>query len=651
MRRGCAAARGRACAATLAVGLWLAGLGAAAAETRTLSFYHTHTGERATITFKRNGRFDEAGVRQMNQFLRDWRRNEVIRMDRALFDLVWEVYQQSGSRQPIHLVSSYRSPTTNNMLRSRSRGVAKESMHTKGRAMDFFLPDVPPDKLRAIGLRKQIGGVGYYGGSGFTHLDTGRIRHWPRMTRDQLARVFPDGKTVHVPSDGKPMPRYAEALAEIQRRGGRDASGTAFASNGGTGDGANVKQGNLLAMLFGGGSDDDEEGTTETPPAAPVKRQPELRQGPLPTATPAKPDPAPVVVAAAPPPAATPATPATPAAPSGRPLELATLPETPATRPAAVAALELPAPPPAAPRQRPAPALATAPTPAVDTAAPAPTDAAPAPVTVAGLAAPTPAPERPSRLAALPPGWTTGPDGVQMPPGAPLAAPAPAAAPARAPQLAAVPDAPLPSARPAPPQALGFAAEPPAATLPALNAPATVARLTPAPGVPLPQARPNTAVAALAPIPPGPVPPLAVAAPQPTAAPAATATPVGRALLPPMPATVAAPPTTTASLPPTQGGALTRGARVGAGPEPLATFTSPLDVAASAQMLDGSTTTRTKKFAQLERPSFESIPALITTPTQTLAKGFGASAPYGAMRTDRFSGTAVAVLAVVVTGK
>lgn len=647
-------ARLGAMALALVGGLWLGGGGEARAETRTLSFYHTHTGERATITFKRNGRFDEAGVRQMNQFLRDWRRNEVIRMDPALFDLVWEVYRQSGSRQPIHLVSSYRSPATNNMLRSRSRGVAKESMHTKGRAMDFFLPDVPPDRLRAIGLRMQVGGVGYYGGSGFTHLDTGRIRHWPRMTRQQLARVFPDGKTVHVPSDGKPMPRYAEALAELQRRGGRSASGTAFASNGGSDDGTNVRQGNLLAMLFGGGADEDEEGATETPPAAPARRQPELRQGPVPAgtpapaATPARPEP-PVAVAAAP---AAPAA-AVPAAPAGRPLTLAAVPEAPAR------AADLPAPPPAAPRQRPAPepVLAAAPPAA---SAPAPVDEAPAPApaptVVAGVAVPTPAPERPSRLAALPPGWVTGPNGLEMPPNAPLAAPSgtPNALPQTAATARAEPNAPLPPARPPVPTALGFAAaEPPAVTSPALAAPATVARLQPAPGIPLPQSRPaSSVVAALAPPPAAPIPPLPIAA-APAAAPAAgtVASPAGRVALPPMPATVAPPPSTTASVAPTQGGALERSARAGAPTEPLATFTSPLEVGASAQMLDGSATTRTKAFAKLERPSFESLPALINTPTQTLAKGFGATAPYGTMRTDRFSGTAVAVLAVVVTGR
>ncbi|RAI32807.1 hypothetical protein CH341_32045, partial [Rhodoplanes roseus] len=93
------------------------------------------------------------------------------------------------------------------MLRSRSSGVAKRSQHTAGKAMDFFIPGVPLEKLRKIASKKQVGGVGYYptSGSPFVHLDVGSVRHWPRMTRRQLLALFPDGKTLHIPSDGKPL--------------------------------------------------------------------------------------------------------------------------------------------------------------------------------------------------------------------------------------------------------------------------------------------------------------------------------------------------------------------------------------------------------------------------------------------------------------
>ena len=191
-----------------------------AAETRTLKLYNTHTKERAQITFKRNGRYIPSGLREVNRFLRDWRRNEITEMDPELLDLIWEIYRKTRARDYIHVVSAYRSPATNSMLRSRSRGVAKKSQHTLGKAMDFYIPGVKLSALRAAGLRMQEGGVGFYptSGSPFVHMDTGSVRHWPRMTRTQLARVFPDGKTVHVPSDRKPMPRYEEALAELQRR-------------------------------------------------------------------------------------------------------------------------------------------------------------------------------------------------------------------------------------------------------------------------------------------------------------------------------------------------------------------------------------------------------------------------------------------------
>ncbi len=156
--------------------------------------------------------------------LRDWRRDEPTKMDPHLLDLIWEVYQQSGSKDYIHVVCGYRSPATNNMLRHRGRGVAKFSQHMLGKAMDFFLPDVKLATLREIGLKMQNGGVGYYptSGSPFVHMDTGNVRHWPRMSRQELARVFPDGKTLHIPADGKPLPGYEQAIAAYEaRRGGK----------------------------------------------------------------------------------------------------------------------------------------------------------------------------------------------------------------------------------------------------------------------------------------------------------------------------------------------------------------------------------------------------------------------------------------------
>jgi uncharacterized protein YcbK (DUF882 family) len=203
-----------------ALALTVAAGGKSFAEDHALKLYNLHTHERATIVFKRNGVYDRGGLQALNVFLRDWRADSPTRMDPHLLDLIWQVYQQSGSHDYIQVVCGYRSPPTNAMLRRRSNGVAKNSMHMQGKAMDFYIPDVPLAKLRAIGLRMQIGGVGFYptSGSPFVHMDTGSVRHWPRMTREQLVRVFPNGNTLHVPSDGRPLPGYEQALAAYQAR-------------------------------------------------------------------------------------------------------------------------------------------------------------------------------------------------------------------------------------------------------------------------------------------------------------------------------------------------------------------------------------------------------------------------------------------------
>lgn len=197
--------------------------GSANAQKRTLKLYFLHTKERAEITYKVNGKYIDSGLNRVNRFLRDWRRNEPTKMDPQLLDLLWEVYQKSGSRDYIHVVSAYRSPATNKLLRSRSKGVAKNSQHTLGKAIDYFIPDVKLSKVREIGLKMGVGGVGYYptSGSPFVHMDTGRVRHWPRMTRKQLVKIFPRGNTLHVPTDGKPLPGYDAAVAQHKAKRAR----------------------------------------------------------------------------------------------------------------------------------------------------------------------------------------------------------------------------------------------------------------------------------------------------------------------------------------------------------------------------------------------------------------------------------------------
>lgn len=220
-------------------------------DTRTIYLHHAHTGEDIAATYLVNGQYDSRVLEQLNWFLRDWRRDEPTNMDPRLFDVVWEAYRSAGAgNQVINVVSAYRSPETNAMLRARSRAVAKYSQHMLGKAMDTTMPGMPMSQIREIGMRMQRGGVGYYPNANtpFVHLDVGNVRAWPRMSYDQLVRLFPDGKTVHLPTNGQPLPGYEEAKAEIEARG-----------NGAYVTAPRRTFGGFLAALFGGGEDEDAE--------------------------------------------------------------------------------------------------------------------------------------------------------------------------------------------------------------------------------------------------------------------------------------------------------------------------------------------------------------------------------------------------------
>jgi uncharacterized protein YcbK (DUF882 family) len=229
-------------------------------DTRTISILHMHTKEETSVTFKRNGYYDASALAKLNYALRDWRNDDQVKFDPRLFDVAWEVHRSVGSGEPLHVVSAYRSPGTNAMLRRRSRGVAKHSQHTLGKAMDFYLPDVSPARVREIGMRLQRGGVGYYPSAytPFVHLDVGSVRSWPRMTRDQLARLFPDGRTVHLPADGEPLAGYETAKAEIIARGGSVAGYAAADLD----EGAIIAGGSrssFWSFLFGGGDEEQQD--------------------------------------------------------------------------------------------------------------------------------------------------------------------------------------------------------------------------------------------------------------------------------------------------------------------------------------------------------------------------------------------------------
>jgi uncharacterized protein YcbK (DUF882 family) len=248
-------------------------------DTRTLSFHHVHTEEAITVTFKRDGRYDEAALKKLDWFMRDWRKEEETHMDPHLFDLLWQAYRDVGATQPIEVICGYRSPGTNAMLRARSTGVAQFSQHIHGQAMDFYIPGVPLEMIRAEGLRLQRGGIGFYPSSGspFVHMDTGSIRHWPRIPREELVKIFPDGRTVHIPSDGRPLQGYALALADVERRGNvpsetsleaaRDA-GVITASV--EREAAKPKR-SLLARIFGTPKDADELSEEPAPKSASMR--------------------------------------------------------------------------------------------------------------------------------------------------------------------------------------------------------------------------------------------------------------------------------------------------------------------------------------------------------------------------------------------
>lgn len=179
----------------------------AAAESRTISLRNIHTEETLTIEYKRNGRYVQEAMKQINWIMRDWRKDETTQIDPELIDLLWEVHSELGSKEPINIISAFRSRATNEMLRKTVGGQAKESRHITGQAADVQFPDVPLKHLRYSALIKERGGVGYYPTSAtpFVHLDTDRVRSWPRMPRHELALLFRNGRTQHVPADGEPI--------------------------------------------------------------------------------------------------------------------------------------------------------------------------------------------------------------------------------------------------------------------------------------------------------------------------------------------------------------------------------------------------------------------------------------------------------------
>jgi uncharacterized protein YcbK (DUF882 family) len=147
-------------------------------EERLLSFVHTHTRERLTVPYFADGSYLSEGLASLNAFLRDHRTGEEHPIDPALYDILNDLRLATGTRSPFHVISAYRSSLTNSMLREHGRGVAKGSLHLQGRAIDVRLADVGSVSLRDAAVELQRGGVGYYRGPDFVHVDTGRVRRW-----------------------------------------------------------------------------------------------------------------------------------------------------------------------------------------------------------------------------------------------------------------------------------------------------------------------------------------------------------------------------------------------------------------------------------------------------------------------------------------
>lgn len=147
-------------------------------QSRELSFRHTHTLETMSIVYWQDGEYLDDALAAINHFLRDFRTGDAADMDPQLLDLLHTVYSETGSHGQFEIISAYRSPKTNDMLRSRSNGVARRSQHLLGKAIDVRLTDVPIETIRKVAYNLGVGGVGFYSRSNFVHLDTGRFRTW-----------------------------------------------------------------------------------------------------------------------------------------------------------------------------------------------------------------------------------------------------------------------------------------------------------------------------------------------------------------------------------------------------------------------------------------------------------------------------------------
>ena len=149
------------------------------AEERRLRLYHTHTGQRLDVVYWRDNTYVPDALIQLDRFLRDHLTGEVHHFEPHLFDVLFDLTRATGRPDSeINVICGYRSPRTNEFLRTHTFGVAKQSLHMEAEAIDIRLPGVKTSSLRDAALALAHGGVGYYPASDFIHVDVGRIRRW-----------------------------------------------------------------------------------------------------------------------------------------------------------------------------------------------------------------------------------------------------------------------------------------------------------------------------------------------------------------------------------------------------------------------------------------------------------------------------------------
>ncbi|HSF58662.1 MAG TPA: DUF882 domain-containing protein [Candidatus Binatia bacterium] len=145
---------------------------------RSLAFYNTHTGERLNLVYWVQGQYLSESLAEINYILRDHRTDQIKSIDQKLLNLLFALRTELNSNQPFHIISGYRSPQTNVFLHTNSSGVAENSLHLIGKAIDIRIPGRPLSVLRNAAIALKAGGVGYYPNSDFVHLDVGRVRYW-----------------------------------------------------------------------------------------------------------------------------------------------------------------------------------------------------------------------------------------------------------------------------------------------------------------------------------------------------------------------------------------------------------------------------------------------------------------------------------------